>query len=92
MRSETTLTQITHGCEPQTTVDKWDMDGIIVDTESYFIDSARAIVEREWGLGNPGLAHELVGSNLWDMADRLRPAGQEVADSPEQTGMYAKRI
>lgn len=59
----------------------WDMDGTIVDTESYFIDSARAIVEREGGLWTPGLAHDMIGANLWDMAEKLRAAG---ANSPSQ--------
>jgi HAD superfamily hydrolase (TIGR01509 family) len=60
----------------------WDMDGTIVDTEDYFAESSRALLEEGGGQWTSGLARSLNGATLPDMARTLIAAGA-VATSEE---------
>jgi HAD superfamily hydrolase (TIGR01509 family) len=53
----------------------WDMDGTIVDTEPYYIESLTAIVAAHGGVLGEEDHHALVGANLWDMATIAIRAG-----------------
>lgn len=46
----------------------WDMDGTIVDTEPYFVDSVASIVAAHGGVLAEADRRALVGADLWDMA------------------------
>ncbi|WP_150309051.1 HAD family hydrolase [Planctomonas psychrotolerans] len=53
----------------------WDMDGTIVDTEPYWLDGERAMVESFGGTWTHADGMKLVGSGLWDSARILQDAG-----------------
>jgi HAD superfamily hydrolase (TIGR01509 family) len=53
----------------------WDLDGTIVDTEPYFIETVASIVARGGGTLDEADRHGLVGANLWDMAATAVRAG-----------------
>jgi HAD superfamily hydrolase (TIGR01509 family) len=53
----------------------WDMDGTLVDTEPYWIDSEFALVGEHGGSWSMEQAHSLVGSDLRESARRLRTEG-----------------
>ncbi|MGW0037577.1 HAD family hydrolase [Gordonia sp. NPDC003376] len=53
----------------------WDMDGTIVDTEEYFAESSRAILEEGGGRWTPEIALALHGATLPHMAQTLIAAG-----------------
>ena len=42
----------------------WDMDGTLVDTEPYWINAERELVEGAGGVWSDELAHQLVGNDL----------------------------
>ncbi len=53
----------------------WDMDGTIVDTEPYWIEAERALVEAHGGTWSESQAEQLVGQSLLHTADVLQAAG-----------------
>lgn len=53
----------------------WDMDGTLVDTEPWWNESQRALVEQDGGQWTTGLAHSLVGQALDHGARLLQEAG-----------------
>jgi HAD superfamily hydrolase (TIGR01509 family) len=61
----------------------WDMDGTLVDTEPYWIECERALVEEHGGTWTDEDALQLVGNNLEDAGRYIRDVGG-VALSPEQ--------
>lgn len=50
----------------------WDMDGTLVDTEPYWIDSEHALAERYGGTWTQAHAMNLVGNDLLDSARYIR--------------------
>ena len=50
----------------------WDMDGTLVDTEPYWIDTEYALAERHGGTWNDQHALNLVGSDLLDSGRYIR--------------------
>ena len=61
----------------------WDMDGTLVDTEPYWIECERALVESHGGTWRQEDAMALVGNNLADAGRYIRDVGG-VALTPEQ--------
>ncbi|GAA1279158.1 HAD family phosphatase [Pseudonocardia aurantiaca] len=53
----------------------WDMDGTVVDTELYYIESLTSIVAAHGGVLGEEDHHAVVGANLWDMATIAIRAG-----------------
>ncbi|MBT1001782.1 HAD family hydrolase [Paenarthrobacter sp. DKR-5] len=53
----------------------WDMDGTLVDTEPYWIESEYDLVERHGGSWSEGQARQLVGQSLVYSAGLLQDAG-----------------
>lgn len=56
----------------------WDMDGTLVDTEPYWIDAERLLVEESGGTWLHSQAIELVGQSLWHSAGILQAAGVQL--------------
>ncbi len=61
----------------------WDMDGTLVDTEPYWIECERALVEEHGGTWSHDDALALVGNNLTDAGRYLRDVGG-IDLTPEQ--------
>ena len=61
----------------------WDMDGTLVDTEPYWIDVERALVEEHGGTWSSADAMALVGNDLVDSGRYIRDVGG-VDLSPEE--------
>lgn len=57
----------------------WDMDGTIVDTEPFWVDSERALVEQYGGSWSDADAMECVGKSLEASGEILRQAGVELS-------------
>lgn len=53
----------------------WDMDGTLVDTEPYWIDSELELVARHAGTWTTADAHSIVGFDLLDAGQELRTRG-----------------
>ena len=53
----------------------WDMDGTLVDTEPYWIDSELELVARHAGTWTTADAHSIVGFDLLDAGHELRTRG-----------------
>ncbi len=53
----------------------WDMDGTLVDTEPYWIESEYALVEKYGGTWNDAHAMNLVGNDLLDSGRYIREHG-----------------
>ena len=53
----------------------FDMDGTIIDSEPYWIEAERALVEEFGGTWSEEQGYALVGSGLWNTADLLQSAG-----------------
>ncbi len=60
----------------------WDMDGTLVDTEPYWIDVERALVEEHGGTWTNADAMALVGNNLVDAGQYIRDHGVDL--TPEE--------
>ncbi len=56
----------------------WDMDGTLVDTEPYWIDTEHRLVEEFGGTWSDEQATALIGSDLLDSAAVLRDAGVDL--------------
>ncbi|MGL4743920.1 MAG: HAD family hydrolase [Dermatophilaceae bacterium] len=50
----------------------WDMDGTLVDTEPYWFDAERGIVDEHGGTWSDEFAHQLVGKDLYVSARLIR--------------------
>lgn len=61
----------------------WDMDGTLVDTEPFWIESEHALVESYGGRWTEELAHACVGNPLLVSAEIIR-ANSPVTLSPEE--------
>jgi len=53
----------------------WDMDGTLVDTEPYWLDAERAIVEAHGGVWTDADAKAVIGSAMTDSARYIREKG-----------------
>ncbi len=56
----------------------WDMDGTLVDTEPYWIECERLLVEEFGGSWSDAQAAALIGSDLYDSAAVFREAGVDL--------------
>lgn len=61
--------------EPTLLAVLFDMDGTIIDSEPYWIEAERALVEEFGGTWTEEQGYALVGSSLWNTADLLQSAG-----------------
>jgi HAD superfamily hydrolase (TIGR01509 family) len=56
----------------------WDMDGTLVDSEPYWIEVEKRLVEEHGGTWSEAQAAALIGSDLLDSAAVLREAGVDL--------------
>jgi HAD superfamily hydrolase (TIGR01509 family) len=56
----------------------WDMDGTLVDTEPYWIECERTLVEQHGGVWTHEDAESLIGSDLLDSGKVLRDQGVDM--------------
>jgi HAD superfamily hydrolase (TIGR01509 family) len=56
----------------------WDMDGTLVDSEPYWIEVEKRLVEEHGGTWSEAQATALIGSDLLDSAAVLREAGVDL--------------
>ncbi|HYN32256.1 MAG TPA: HAD family phosphatase [Ilumatobacteraceae bacterium] len=61
----------------------WDMDGTLVDTEPYWIDSEFELVAQYGGTWTTADAHSIVGYDLLDAGHELRTRGGVEMESAE---------
>lgn len=64
--------------EPTLEAVLFDMDGTIIDSEPYWIEAERALVEEFGGTWTEEQGYALVGSGLWNTADLLQNAGVQL--------------
>jgi HAD superfamily hydrolase (TIGR01509 family) len=60
----------------------WDMDGTLVDTEPYWIESEHALVGEFGGTWTDEDAHSIIGADLLDAARALHDRGGVPLDPP----------
>lgn len=70
----------------------WDMDGTIVDTERYWIESETRLIEEHGGSWTYTDALRLVGLGLWDSAALIREIGGVPLDPDEIVARLARDV
>lgn len=70
----------------------WDMDGTIVDTEPYWIDAERTLVDSFGGTWTDELAHACVGNELLVSADIIRANSPVTLSSPEVVDVLLESV
>jgi HAD superfamily hydrolase (TIGR01509 family) len=70
----------------------WDMDGTLVDTEPYWIDSESQLVAQHGGTWTTADAHSIVGFDLLDAGHELRTRGGVEMESAEIANWLLDRV
>ena len=70
----------------------WDMDGTLVDTEPYWIDSELELVARHGGTWTTADAHSIVGFDLLDAGHELRTRGGVEMEPAEIANWLLDRV